>query len=192
MNLDKFLNLLATIFGALGSMYVMVGIMNMSPDFMLRLATPYWDLSVPQIEALANQKAENLVGFGCVVVSFMLSSITIAFVPDGKLAFQSKWLPSVLAVVVAVVLYVIVECISGNISHREKLGIGKVAASRYLDTIIKEMKVSDSADLSFYAQLLELKAVSNESTRSLVHRIAAEVGKTLPPTLDYSAIKQNR
>ncbi len=190
MDWDKFLNLSAAISGAFGSGYVMVSIITMSPEFMFGLVQSHWDFSVPQIESIASQKSENIVGFSCVGISFILS-IVAAFVPNGKRAFQSQWLPMVIATVGSVGLYVILDCTSRNLSHRVKLDISKVATSRYLDAIIGGEKI-DSSSLSLYAQLLELKVVSNESPRSLVHRIAAEVGKTLPPNLDYSAIKQNR
>ncbi len=62
MNLDKFLNLLATIFGTLGAIYVMMSIVAMTPDLMFKQTQWYWDYSVHHIEAIATQKADNMVG----------------------------------------------------------------------------------------------------------------------------------
>lgn len=195
MDLDKFLNLLATIFGTLGSIYVMLSIMAMSPDLMLRQAQTYWDFSTPQIEALASQKAENLVGFVFVVIAFMLATITIAFVPDGVRAFESKWLALALAAVLAGGLYATLHFVSQGISRHQKLAIGKIVTSRYIDQIISRgrMEIADSVSLPVYArELLELNVPIGESTRSLTQRVAIEVGKTLPPGLDYSVVEPTR
>lgn len=42
MNLDKFINLLAAIFGTCGGIYVMHSIMVMSPELMVEQAKTYW------------------------------------------------------------------------------------------------------------------------------------------------------
>lgn len=173
MDLDKFLNLLATLLGALGSIYVMLSIMAMSPDLMLRQTQTSWDFNIPQIEALASQKAENVVGFVFVVIAFVLATITIAFVPDGVRIFESKWLALALAAVLAGGLYATLHFVSQGISRHQKLAIGKIVTSQYLDQIISRgrMGVADSLPLPIYArELLELDVPPGESTRSLTQR----------------------
>lgn len=195
MDLDKFLNLLATIFGALGAIYVMLSILAMSPELMLRQTETYWDFSVPQIEALASQKAENTVGFMFVGIAFVLAIITIAFVPDGVRVFESKWLALALAAVLSGGLYATMHFVSQGIYRHQKLAMGKIVTSRYLDEVISRgsLGVADSTSLPVYArELLELDVPPGESTRSLMQRIANEVGKTLPPDLDYSAVEPKR
>lgn len=126
MDLDKFLNLLATIFGALGAIYVMLSILAMSPELMLRQTQTYWDFSTPQIEALASQKADNVAGFVFVVIAFVLAIITIAFVPDDLRVFESKWLALALAAVLAGGLYATLHFVSRGISRHQKLAIGRI------------------------------------------------------------------
>jgi hypothetical protein len=69
MNLDKFLNLLATTFGTLGAIYVMTSVVAMTPDLMFKHAQTRFDYSLPQIDALADQKADNIVGFAFVMMA---------------------------------------------------------------------------------------------------------------------------
>lgn len=195
MDLDKFLNLLATIFGTLGAIYVMLSVLAMSPELMLRQTQTYWDFSVPQIEALASQKAENLAGFVFVVIAFVLATITIAFVPDGVRVFESKWLALALAAVLAGGLYATLHFVSQGIARHQKLAIGKIVTSQYLDQVISRgrLEVADNGSLLFYArELLALNVLPDEPTRSLMQRVATEVGKTLPSGLDYSAVEPKR
>lgn len=193
MELDKFLNLLAAIFGALGGIYVMLGIIAMSPDLMLRLSQPAWDFSLSQIEALTDQKGDNIAGFVFVVFAFGLAAVTI-FVPTGMRVFQSRWLPLALAAILAVGLYATLHYLSKGISRLEKISIGRLVTLQRLDEIISvgRMDSSDSHTILVYAKLLELDVLSGESTRSLTQRVASEVGKALPPNLDYSAVEPKK
>ena len=193
MDLDRFLNLLAAIFGALGAVYVMLGILGMSPELMERQTHSYWDFSTPQIEALARQKADNIAGFVFVLVAFVLALITIAFVPEKVRVFESKALALAIAAVLTGALYATLHFTSRGIYRHQKLAMGKIITSRYLDRIIKRgrLEPADSTSLPTYArELLELEVQPSDSVRSLVERVAAEVGKTLPPTLDFSAVER--
>lgn len=195
MELNKFLNLMATIFGALGAIYVMLGILGMSPELMERQAHSYWDFSTPQIEALAKQKAENVAGFVFVIVAFILGAVTLTFVPDDIRAFESKAVALGLAAVLAGGLYVTLHFVSDGIYRNQKAAIGKIVTSRYLDKIAQHgrLEASDNNSLQVYArELLDLEVVSGEPVRSLLARVAAKVGKVMPPTLDYSAVEPRK
>ena len=195
MDCDKFFNLLATILGTLGTFFVMQSILEMSPELMLRQAQSHWDLSVPQIEALAGQKADNVAGFVFVLIAFAVASLTIAFVPEGKRLFQSKCRALVAAFVFAGALYIALHFVSQGLSRCYKLAVGKIVTSEYLDKVISRgrLEVADSTQIADHArEYLELKVLPGESTRSLTQRVASEVGKALPQNLDYSAVEPKR
>src|SRR5258708_15523144 len=125
MDLDKFLNLVATIFGTLGAIYVMIGILAMSPEFIEKQSQSYWDFSIPQIESLAQQKADNVAGFVFVIVAFVLTGITIVFVPEGVRVFKSKALALALSAMLAGGLYATLHLVSKGIYEHQKLAVGK-------------------------------------------------------------------
>jgi nicotinamide riboside transporter PnuC len=106
MDWSKFLNLLATILGALGAIFVMQSIATMSPELMLRQTQTHWDFSSSQIEAIASQKAENRAGIVFVLLAFILAFLTILFNLGGVRLFKSKLLALVLASFIAVIIYV--------------------------------------------------------------------------------------
>lgn len=194
MNLDKFLNLMAATFGSIGAIYVMLGILAMSPDLMARLASTPFDFSLDQVEALACQKGDSVAGFVFVFVAFALTAVTLIFVPDGVPAFERKGVALGLAVVLAGGSYVTLRFISDGISHREKLAIGMILASQYLDGISKRGRVEtwDAPSLQVYARLLDLEVPAGEPVRSLLACLAAKTGNPLPPSLDYSAVEPQK
>jgi hypothetical protein len=192
MDLDKFLNLLATIFGTLGAVYVMLSILAASPELMLSQARTHYDSSLPQIKAMASQKGDNISGFVFVVIAFVLAAVTIACVPEGVRIFDSKWLALAFAAVLAGGLFATLHFISQGIGQHQKIAMCKILTSEYLDEIINRghLQSGDSAALSVYAQeFLELTVSPGESPRLLFQRLAAGVGKTLPSTIDYSAVE---
>lgn len=192
MDLDKFLNLLATTFGTLGAVYVMMSIVAMTPDLMLKLTSPHWDYNLHQMDAIADQKADNIVGFVFVLMAFVLGFITIAFVPAGVQVFTSRWLPIVLVFVLTGAVSVTLSFIGEGYSKIQKRAIGIAAASHTLDDFIANGRLnpSDRASLDAIARdLLGMTLVSTESTRSLFERMAREAGKNLPSNFDYSAVE---
>jgi hypothetical protein len=192
MDLDKFLNLIATIIGALGAIYVMFGILSMSPDLMGRLSQSYWGFSVPQIEALAEQKADSIAGVTYVVIAFILTSVTIIFVPEGVRIFENKVVALALAAVLTGGLFITLHFVGKGIYRNQKVAVGKIFTTKYLEDIAKRgrLELSDKESLTAYARnLLDLDMLPNESVQSLLPRMAMSVGITLPENLDYSAFK---
>jgi hypothetical protein len=190
MDLDKFLNLLAAIFGALGAVYVMLSIITMSPEVMFRQAASAWDFSASLIDALAGQQADNIAGFVFVILAFLFAAVTIAFVPEGLRVFKSMGVALAIAAVIAGGVYVALHFISQGIYKHQRLAILKIPVSQFIDGFLTRSAVNtnDVAQVPIYAKLLELDVAPGESTRSLLQRVASAVGRTLP-TLDYSAVE---
>lgn len=192
MDLDKFLNLVATIFGTLGAIYVMLGILAMPPELIEKQSNSYWGFSVPQIETLTKQKADNVAGFVFVIAAFFVAGITIVFVPEGVHIFESKASGLALSAVIAGSLYAILRFVSAGIYKHQKLAVGKIITARYLDGIFKkgELTHSDSNSLLAYARdLLSLDLPAGETADSLLQRMAKIVGVDVPNTLEYPAVK---
>ncbi len=192
MELDKFLNLIASIFGTLGAIYVMIGILAMTPELIKRQSNSYWDFSIPQIESLCQQKADNVSGFVFVILAFVLVWITIVFVPEGIRVFESKGLAFALSVVLAGCLYMTLNFVSNGIYKHQKLAVGKIITGQYLESVFEKGQLlpSDNKSLQAHAiELLDLKVSANEPIDTLLGRTAKVVGIKVPATLDYSAVK---
>src|SRR5262245_14237729 len=81
MELDRFLNLLATVFAAIGSIYVLTAIASLSPDLIARLSSTYVGFSLVQIDSLAKQKADSIVGIALLAFALLIAVLNSAFVP---------------------------------------------------------------------------------------------------------------
>ena len=191
MNLDRFLNLLATIIGALGSIYVMRGVVGMSPEMLERQTHSYWDFSTPQIEALASQKADSIAGVAFIVIAFLLAAVSLAFVPDNVRVFQGRGLALGLCAILAGILYVTLMLVGKGIYQEQRLAIGRIIAGRYVSEIVAKGKLdlADAKSLPTYArELLDMSVSGDERPRDILDRIAAETGRVVPAHLDTTAV----
>lgn len=191
MDLDNFLSLVATVFGALGAVYVMLGILGMSPDLMEAQTQTRWNFSAPQLEALAHQKADNVAGFVFVITAFTVGAVTLAFVPEGVRAFSSKGVAIALVVVLAAVLYITLHFISEAIYKHQKRAMVTIVVGRFVDGVLDEgrLGVAREPSLAGYARLLELEVPSEQSPQLLFERVAKEIGREVPGDLDYGPSK---
>jgi hypothetical protein len=81
MELDRFLNLVATVFGGIGSIYVLKAIASLSPNLIERLSRTYVSFSAAQIDSLAAQKADSIVGIVLLLIALVIAVLNLAFVP---------------------------------------------------------------------------------------------------------------
>lgn len=192
MDLDRFLNLLASAFGALGSIYVLKAIATLSPNLIERLSRTYYDFSVAQIDSLTSQKADSIVGIALVVVALAIAVVTNAAVPSGIRMFEKWGVAVALAVALSAVAYVTLAFAGTAIQRHQRLAVGRVITAQALKDLFERGQVRDYdvPSLRVHAtQLLNLQATEGEPARSLVSRLAKEVGATMPNSLDFSAVE---
>jgi hypothetical protein len=192
MTLDRFLTLLATLLGGLGSVYVLRSLLGMTPDVMERLSRSYWDFSAPQIEALASQKADGVVGTTLVVGALLIAAVTIAFVPDGVRPFESKAVAVGLALAFTVIAGVILVLVGQGIQKQQKHEIGRVIVGLDVDRVVKEGRLTPDDVSLFRAQartLLDWTVEDTEPAAKLFARLAAHAGRDVPVKLDYSSVE---
>ena len=188
MDLDKFLNFIAAIFGALGSIYVMLGVLAMSPDLIEKQASSYWDFSIPQIESLSQQKADNIAGFVFVILAFVVAGITVVLVPEKVRLFESKAVALAVALVLAGTIYLLLYFISEGFYRYQKHEVGKIITLRYVSSIVERGKM-DKADIlsvpTYARDLLGLDVSANEPIDALFRRTAEAVGVSIPSSFEY-------
>jgi len=192
MDLDRFLNLLASIFGAMGSLYVLKGIAGLTPNLMERLSRTYWDFSTTHIDSLAAQKADSIVGMVLVVVAITMAVVSLAAVPPGIRAFGSRGLALALAASLAGVVYVSLVLIGGAIKSNQRLAVGRIITTSALSDLFERGRLTngDIPSLRVYARdLLELQVDEREQPRQMLGRLADAVGKKVPPNFDFSEVE---
>jgi hypothetical protein len=194
MSLDRFLNLLAAVFGAMGSIYVLNGLLRLTPDLMARLATPRWGFNPEHVDSLATQKADSIVGAVLVVIAFLLAAINLVFVPDGIRTFDTLWVALALVAAIAVASYAALVAAGSAIYRKQKRAVGRIMAAHNLEQDIlpaKRLTLSGAKTLRYWArELLEMSVDDSEPPRLLLNRFAEAVGKQVPADFDFSEVEK--
>lgn len=194
MDLDRFLNLLASLFGAMGSIYVLKAVAKLSPNLIERLSTTYFDFSVPQIDALTSQKADSIVGIVLILVALAIAVVTNAAVPSGIRMFDQRSVAVALAAALVGIAYVVLAFSGAAIQRHQKLTVVRIITAQSLNRLFKggQVRDDDLPSLRVQAELLGMPANEDESPRSLIMRLATEVGLSVPASLDFSAVETVR
>ncbi len=81
MSRDRHLTLVTSLLGIIGALFMAKGVFGMSPDVMAKLSSTYLGFNQFDVENLASQKADLLVGLILVLIAFGVSMWTFRF-PD--------------------------------------------------------------------------------------------------------------
>ena len=190
MDLFRFLNLLATVFGTLGSIYVLKAFIDLSPDLIDRLSQTVWDVSTAQVDSLTKQRADRIVGAIFVLIAFVLALVNLAFVPNGITVFGGNiGLALALAASIAGVAYVTLYFIGDACQKDQRRAVARLIVTRDLEGIFvkKQLTKADIPTLKFDAQTwLGMQLKDADPPGVLLQRMAGEVGKPIPPDFDAS------
>ena len=81
MSRDRLITLFSSLLGIFGALFMAKGILGMSPDVMAKLSSTYIGFNQLDVENLASQKADLLVGLILVLIAFGVSMLSFLF-PD--------------------------------------------------------------------------------------------------------------
>jgi hypothetical protein len=193
MDLDRFLNLLASVFGALGSVYVLKGIAGLSPDLIERLSRSYWGFSAAQIDSLTAQKADAIVGIALVLIALVISIVNQALVPPVIRVFESWAMGIALVAVLAGAAYLALAFSGAAVQRHQRLAVGRLITTQEISALLEAGKLPSSEvdSLKAYGRtLLGLAIDDSEVPRALFMRIANEVGLAVPETFDFSEVEE--
>jgi hypothetical protein len=157
MDLDRFLNLVATVFGGIGSIYVLKGIASRSPNLIERMSRTYVGFSSAQIDSLAAQKADSIVGIVLVLIALIIAALNLAFVPP-SVRLVDRWTVALVAAS-ASVAYISLVFVGHAIHRSQKLAVGRLIATQEINRLFASKRHCPRVrwDLSEYTPVRCLK-----------------------------------
>jgi hypothetical protein len=197
MNFDRFLDLLAAVFGAMGSIYVLKSIAALSPNLIEQLSRTPLGFSAAQLDSLTAQKADSIVGITLVLIALAFAVVKSALVPLDIQMFERRAVGIALVAVLSGATYIALAFASDAVYRHQKLAVGRIMTTRELGPLFDTGKLlaSDVGSLKVFARtLLGMTVEDTESPRSILNRLAAEVGLQVPANFDFSDVegKENK
>ena len=181
MTLEQFLTLLATIFGAIGSIYVLKSILRLTPQVTARLSAQTYGHDPSQIDSLSAQKAESVVGAALIVVALCIFVLNAAIAPSMVVIVSNRLYAVLVAFALAVVIYLLMVPVTRVIRSRHRRAVANIIIAQKLDGLSRSGNVPDYEIKSLRVmsdRYLDLTPQDIDTARHFLQSLAKEVGRT--------------
>lgn len=190
MTLDQFLTLLATILGAMGSIYVLKSILRLTPQVTERLSSTMWGHNPNQIDSLSAQKAEGVIGASLIVFALCIAIANAALTPSNITVTPNRLYAILIAIAFVAIAYLLMSLVGKVVNSHHRRAVARIMAIKTLDKLFKSNSVHnyDIISLRLLAdKYLNLKSPTDETPKDFLRSIATDVGHTLPEDIQIES-----
>lgn len=186
MEWNRFLSLLAALFGLIGAMFLSKGVLALTPKAILYLTSPNYQridyASEQNIRSLATQKADTVCGVFYVFLAFLIQVISLIFVRNNPFPIKSRWLVFWVAMAFVAIFTVVLSILNIRLQNYYTLVAVKTEVKNYCTNNIKGVVNPAFADgvERISEQLLYLKREDFETQKAFIERISEYVGYSIP------------
>lgn len=194
MNCDRFLTLLATMVGVVGSLFLAKGAFGLTPDIMACLAETGWGFNGAQVSSLAAQKANAVCGVILILLAFLINLARLALVDEKTPCFGTKEMGFIMAGATTFIVWAVFLSINHGVRDHQKQQIGLAITGRRLDDIIQRGRVGPEQvkDLRVTTdKLLALSLSEGEDDEEFFKKTVQLTGRNLPSTFDFNQLRKN-
>lgn len=175
MRLRKFMSLLAIVLGFIGTVFLLFGVLRMTPDVISEIGQPRYDYSVPVLKNLSIQKADTICGFIFVVIAFCLQlTQTLCNFSAIRLPWSNVF-SYILIFICTLILSAILLSYDYSLRDSNMKEAGKVITRLFVkDYLFKDGKLNLSilsTVESYSSDLLHLPRVKNETDEEFLLRL---------------------
>ena len=163
MEYSKFFSLLAAFIGFVGALFLSKSVIMLTPKIMVQLTSPNarWDYAPEQIESMAAQKADAVVGIIFVLLAFAIHVFSIIFAPDSKKIFSSHWMSFWVVAAIVSIITIGFTLYKSRLNTRYQVATGKIAIQDYFNDrfrkVVDPVNVSSLETMSY--DLLKIKYI---------------------------------
>lgn len=197
MSRDRLLTLFSSLLGIIGALFMAKGIFGMSPDVMAKLSSTYIGFNQFDVENLASQKADLLVGLILVLIAFGVSMLSFLFPDPESLSkiIGSYWHTFICAIFISLLIAGLAYWANYELRLRFALETQQVLFKHNLASALNYRQIYPQ-NFDYYRKnaenFLGITMKPNESERDFILCLAkalkVESTKTVPKQEDSSYI----
>lgn len=183
MTLEQFLSLIATIFGAIGSVYVLRSILKLTPQITVRLSASVYGYNSEIIDSLSTQKAESVVGTVLILIALFIAVINSATTPSSIIVHPNRIWAILFNFILCVVVYLFLLRIGSRVISDHRSKTARIIVAKNLDRLFKNKNVpiNDIKSLRhLYEKFINIKIPSDLSNKEFLQFIANDVACIMP------------
>lgn len=183
MTLDQFLNLVATIFGAIGSIYVLKSTLRLTPEITERLSSNMYGHNPSQIDSLSTQKSESVVGTSLIFIALFIAIANAGTTPTNIIVHHNRLYAILLSIILSVFVYSLLLIVGKVVNSHHRLATARIITAKTLDRLF-ENKSIPSYEVKSLRYLndkyLHLELSPDKTSKDLIRLIAKDVGRAVP------------
>lgn len=183
MTLEQFFNLVATIFGTIGSVYVLLSFLQLTPKMTERLAAGRYGHNTELIDSLSAQKAESVVGASLIVIALVIAIVNAVAMPSNIIIYQDRLYAIPISIILAVLTFLILRLARNIVDSHHRLETARIIVGKTLDSLFKDKSASNSDIKSLYYlndKYLHLQVTPDTTPRDFLRLLAKNTGRVLP------------
>ena len=189
MSRDRLITLFSSLLGIIGALFMAKGVFGMSPDVMAKLSSTYFDFNQFNVENLASQKADLLVGLILVLIAFGVSIWSFRFSDPESLSkiIGSYWRTFFRAILISLLIAGLAYWANYELRLRFALETQQVLFKHNLASALNYRQISPQ-NFDYYRKNAEkffgITMAPDESERDFIVRLSkvldVEPTKTVP------------
>ena len=189
MSRDRLITLFSSLLGIIGVLFMAKGVFGMSPDVMAKLSSTYFDFNQFNVENLASQKADLLVGLILVLIAFGVSIWSFRFSDPESLSkiIGSYWRTFFRAILISLLIAGLAYWANYELRLRFALETQQVLFKHNLASALNYRQISPQ-NFDYYRKNAEkffgITMAPDESERDFIVRLSkvldVEPTKTVP------------
>jgi len=179
MSLERFLSLSAIVLGFIGTVFLLKGVLRMTPDVIGEIGQTRLDYSIPVLENLSVQKADTICGFIFVVIAFSLQLIRTLFNLSAIRLPGSNVRSFILMLFFILIVSVLLLSINFSLRKHNRIEAGKSITRWYVKKYLLKENNLNLSQLSYVesysSKLLYLPRAQNETDEEFLLRLGAVI-----------------
>lgn len=183
MTLEQFLNLVAAIFGAVGSIYVLKSILRLTPKITERLSATILGHNPDLIDSLSTQKAESVVGTRLIFIALFIAIANAVVLPSNIIVHPNRLYAILFSIFLSAIVYLLLRIIGNNVNSRHRLATARIIAAKTLDRLFKNKSIPNYEMKSLRHlndKYLHLELSPDIKNKDFLQLIAKDVGCIIP------------
>lgn len=183
MTLEQFLTLIATIFGAVGSIYVLKSILRLTPKVTERLSASKYGHNPDIIDSLSAQKAESMIGTCLIGIALVIAIINSAVMPSSIIVHSNRIFAILFGFALSVVVYLLLLLIGSRVNSHHRLETARIITANTLDRLFKNKSVPlyEIKSLRYINEkFLNIELPPDLSNKGFLQLIAKDVSRIIP------------
>jgi len=191
MQIDRLVSIIAVIVGFAGSLFLLKGVLRLTPDIMAKLSQAYMGYNISMVKNVSSQKADIMSGAILVLIAFSLEAFRLILIREPFTVFDNFWLGTCIAGALALLIIGVLFAVNVGLTAKYENATKRELVKFYLQKHLADGQVNRNELKSIEQNsksLLGIERKEQETGVEFIHKIAKLVDIQVPPDIQVEEL----